>query len=221
MTDEQGANDDIRDLLVEKALAHVPFEGWSAVALAAAAEDAGMPAAVAAEAFPEGGVDAAAHFVDLINRRMERAAEQNADRLAPMRPLERLAWLIRHRLEPWSGDKEAIRRSVALLALPCHAVLAAHLAWASSDALWRAAGDRAQDLDFYAKRMALSAVAGSTLFFWLNDESENEADSWAFLARRLEDMNRLTNLRRGLAAWMPVRPAAGKKRGRHRFGIRE
>ena len=221
MTDEQGADGDIRDLLVEKALVHVPFEGWSAAALTAAAEDLKLDAAAAAEAFPEGGADAAAHFVDLINRRMEQAATENAGRLGPMRPLERLAWLIRHRLEPWSGDKEAIRRSVALFALPCHAGLAARLAWQSADALWRAAGDRAQDLDFYAKRMALSAVAGSTLFFWLNDDSEGEADSWAFLTRRLEDMGRLTNLRRGLAAWMPARPRANKKRGRHRFGIRE
>ena len=56
--------------------------------------------------------------------------------------------------------------------------------------MWRAAGDTATDFNHYSKRMTLSAIYGSTLLVFVNDDSEGHADSRAFLARRVEDVMR-------------------------------
>ena len=56
----------------------------------------------------------------------------------------------------------------------------------SVDAMWRAAGDTATDYNHYTKRATLFAVYASTIAVFLNDESEDHADTRAFLARRIE-----------------------------------
>ena len=69
------------------------------------------------------------------------------------------------------------------------------LGWRAADAMWRIAGDTATDLNHYTKRLTLSAVYGSTLLVWLDDESEGEADTRGFLDRRLADVMRIEKLK--------------------------
>ena len=54
--------------------------------------------------------------------------------------------------------------------------------------MWRLAGDTASDFNHYTKRMTLSAVYASLLAVFVNDESENFADSRAFLDRRIDNV---------------------------------
>ena len=58
------------------------------------------------------------------------------------------------------------------------------------DAIWYAAGDTSSDFNFYTKRATLAGVFSSTLFYWLNDRSEGDAATWAFLDRRIDDVMR-------------------------------
>ena len=48
------AEDEMKARVLEAALAHVPFDGWSERTLAAAIADAGVPAALARSLFPRG-----------------------------------------------------------------------------------------------------------------------------------------------------------------------
>jgi ubiquinone biosynthesis protein COQ9 len=59
------------------------------------------------------------------------------------------------------------------------------------DAIWHAAGDTSTDYNFYTKRMLLAGVYSATLLFWLNDESEDFAATWAFLDRRIGEVVRI------------------------------
>lgn len=77
----------IRRDLLDAALTHIPFDGWTPRALAAAAGDLGLPADAAARAFPRGVADLAAYFSAEFDRRM--AAElgrQEVCRPAGARP---------------------------------------------------------------------------------------------------------------------------------------
>ena len=56
----------------------------------------------------------------------------------------------------------------------------------TADAIWRAAGDRSADFNWYTKRGIVSAVYAATVAYWLNDRSEGCKDTWAFLDRRLD-----------------------------------
>jgi len=187
-----------RDDLVLAALPHVAFEGWSAVALAEAARDLDLGASAPLRLFPGGAVEALAHFIALGDRRMEADFATSGPRGGRLD--ERVFAAVKLRLEAWSAHREAVRRGVALLALPTNLPLAAQLGWGTADALWRAVGDTSRDLTWATKRGSLAALYSATLFFWLDDGSEGSVETWAFLRRRLVDLNRLPRLRHRVEA---------------------
>jgi ubiquinone biosynthesis protein COQ9 len=61
--------------------------------------------------------------------------------------------------------------------------------------MWRAAGDTATDLAHYSKRTTLTAVYAATLLVFVDDESEGQADSRAFLARQIENVMQFEKLK--------------------------
>lgn len=172
-----------RDDLLLAMLPHVPFDGWTVTALRRGAEEAGIDPGGAGEAFPGGAADMVEHFSDWSDRRMLEALE-GMD-LASMRVTERVRTAVRERLRQAEPHREAVQRSLAFLAMPQNAVLGAKLLYRTVDAIWHMAGDTATDWNFYSKRGLLAGVFGATVLYWLNDRSENYADSWDFLDRRL------------------------------------
>ena len=118
-------------------------------------------------------------------------------------------------------QREAIRLAVRWLALPHNLPLAASLVCATSDSMWRYAGDRATDMNWYSKRGLLGAVYTSTLAVWLDDDSADLAISFAFMERRLQDALELPKLLAAPPAlrqvWQCVRPP---KIGRHSLRMR-
>lgn len=75
--------------------------------------------------------------------------------------------------------------------LPGHAPAAAAALWRTVDLMWRAAGDTATDFNYYSKRGLLAGVYGSTLLYWLDDNSEGRCETWDFLDRRIADVMRV------------------------------
>jgi len=109
-----------------------------------------------------------------------------ADRLAAMKIRQRITALVEARLDAVSGDREALRRALTILAMPQNVARAAKLAWRTVDLIWRLAGDTATDYNHYTKRAMLVAVYGTTVTVFLDDESGGHADTRAFLARRID-----------------------------------
>ena len=108
--------------------------------------------------------------------------------LQALRFRDRIAAAVRVRLE--EADRDLVRRGAALMALPQNIGLGAELVWGTADAIWRALGDNSADLNWYTKRMTLSAVYSATVLYWLGDESDGAAATWTFLDRRIEDVMR-------------------------------
>ena len=181
--------EETRQKLLEATLAHVPFDGWSLTALKAGAADAGVEDVLARNAFPGGPAELIEAFSAEMDRRMLVQLESRD--LAAMRVRDRIHAAVRTRLELLAPHKEAVRRGLSCLALPIHAPLASRCLYRTVDAMWHAAGDTSTDYNFYTKRLLLSGVYSSTLLFWLNDRSEDQAETWAFLERRIGDALRL------------------------------
>lgn len=57
-----------------------------------------------------------------------------------------------------------------------------------SDHLWFVAGDSSTDLNWYTKRAYLSSVFVATELYFIQDKSEDYADSYEFLHNRLNEM---------------------------------
>ncbi len=180
-----------RDTAIEAMLPHVPFDGWTAKALAMGLADAGMQADEVDFLFPLGNADMVATFCDWADRRMEEAAAA----LDEPRLSRRIAAVLALRFEQNAPYKEAIRRAIGVLALPGNGRTALACTARTVDAIWHAAGDRSADFSWYTKRAILTAVYSAALLYWLRDSSEGNADTLAFLERRLRGVARIGRLR--------------------------
>lgn len=179
-------NNALREEILLAALPHVPFDGWCQTALNRGAADAGHDEATARRLFQGGTSEMIACHSRYADRIMVEALEQ-CD-LCTMKVRERIILAVRTRLEQNASHREAIRRGLSLLALPQNTPLATRLLYRTVDAMWYAAGDTSTDYNFYSKRALLAGVYSSTLFFWLNDKSENFEATWTFLGRRVADV---------------------------------
>lgn len=175
-----------RAAILARALEHVPFDGWTEAAIAKGARDAGVEAGLARLAFPDGPADLARAYAARADARMLAALDAKA--LEKMRIRERIAQVLRLRLEQAAGEREAVRALMAWLALPGHQGIGARLLYDTVDEMWRAIGDTATDFSFYTKRATLAAVLGAVVLYWLADDSEDFAATEAFLERRLDDV---------------------------------
>lgn len=180
--------DELRGPLIEALVTHVPFDGWSEAALARAATQLGIPPERARIVFPGGAVDMIAAYIARADAHMR--AELQARGIDRLKIRERITLAVRVRLEQAEAHKEAIRRLLAVLAMPQNLPFAMRSLWSTADAMWRAAGDTATDYNHYTKRLTLSSVYGATLLVWLDDDSDGHAETWAFLDRRIADVMR-------------------------------
>ncbi|MGJ8545895.1 MAG: COQ9 family protein [Sulfitobacter sp.] len=173
------------DRLLDAALPHVAFDGWSDTTFAAAAQDAGMELPAARAICPRGAVGLALAYHARGDAQMLAAAE--AMDMGTLRFRDKIAAMVRARLEA-SRDKELVRRGSALFALPHHAGDGAKAIWGTADAIWNALGDSSEDVNWYTKRATLSAVYSATVLYWLGDTSEDNSETWAFLDRRIDNV---------------------------------
>jgi len=164
------------------------FDGWTRKAVDSAATQLGIDPLQARLAMPK----APAGMIDVYIREVDRALEAGftPQRMAKMKIREKIRSLIWHRLEIMGPAREAVRRALAILAMPQNLSLALRTGWRSADLMWRIAGDTSTDFNHYTKRMTLGAVYGSTLLVWLDDRSEGWSETAAFLDRRIDDVMR-------------------------------
>ncbi|UVO55924.1 COQ9 family protein [Sphingomonas sp. SUN039] len=207
--------DEMRVMLAAELPRHAGFDGWTPVALDAAAAAMGIDPAIARLAFPGGAVD----MIDAWFAHVDAAmlADLPPEKLAAMKIRARIAALVEARLDLVAVDIEALRRALAVLALPQNLARAAKLNWRAADAMWRAAGDTATDYNHYTKRAILGGVYAATVMAMLADESEDRADTRAFLGRRIEGIMRFEKAKARFSHSAPERISLARFLGRLRY----
>lgn len=183
----------LRQRVLMTALADAPFDGFTPGLLSAACKANKVDLITKTRLFPDDVMSLVAAFSEWADEEMRSGVD--TAHLGAMKIRERIAHLVLKRLEVLRPHKEAARRAGAFLSLPFHAPLAAKLVWRSVDTMWQLAGDRASDFNFYSKRALLVGVYGATLVRWFNDDSEDEAQTRAFLTRRINDVMRLESFK--------------------------
>lgn len=207
--------DELRPALAPRIAANAAFDGWGDAALGEAADAAGIDRDVARLAYPNGAVDMIDAWFQTVDARMAEAVP--ADRLAAAKVRERIALLVEARLEIVAPDREALRRALAVLATPGNVTRAARLGWRTVDLIWRRAGDTATDYNHYTKRAILLGVYGATVSVFLNDDSEEFADTRAFLGRRIDGILRFEKAKAGMSKRALYRPSLSRFVGRLRY----
>jgi ubiquinone biosynthesis protein COQ9 len=200
----------LKDRVLEAALAHAAFDGWSRRTLLHAAADCGIDADTARRLVPALGDSLLDWLDDWADRQMLAAV--GGEDLTRLPVHRRVARLVRARLEALGPHREALRRAVAARALPQNVPTAGQALWRTVDLIWEAVGlggGPAEGWSWYTRRASLAGVLAATGIYWLDDASEGHVETWAFLDRRIDDVMRIGKLRARLEDMLRVVPGLG------------
>lgn len=207
--------DEIRAALAPLIARNAAFDGWSYAAVESAAVELAIEPEVAALAFNGNAMRMVDAWIDSIDQ--ELAQRLTASRLNALKIRDRITILLATRLEIMNPDREALRRAMAIMAMPQNIVRGTKVGWRSADRMWRMAGDTARDFNHYTKRATLSAVYGSTLSVFVNDESPDFIDTRAFLDRRIENVMQFEKVKAQARARKEYVPSLSRFIGRLRY----
>jgi ubiquinone biosynthesis protein COQ9 len=169
------------------------FDGWTRQAVDSAAQQLGVDPVQARLAMPK----SQSAMIDLYIQEVDRGLEAyfTPERLSQLKIRDKIRALVWRRLEIMAPAREAVRRALAILAMPQNLPLALRISWRTADRMWRIAGDTSTDFNHYTKRMTLGAVYGSTLLVWLDDQSEGWTTTAGFLDRRIDDVMKIEKVK--------------------------
>jgi ubiquinone biosynthesis protein COQ9 len=185
--------DELRAALTPLLPQEAAFDGWTDEALASAGRALGVPEDRPRLAFPGGAVDMIDAWFGAVDLAMVAALP--AEQIAAMKIRDRIRAMVLTRLEAVAPHREALRGALAVLALPQNAAHGVRLGWRAADRMWRLAGDTATDLNHYTKRATLAALYGATLLAWMDDDSEDWAETRGFLDRRIDGVMRIEKVK--------------------------
>ncbi len=207
--------DELRPVLAAALPVDAAFDGWTPRALDQTAERLGVNPKIAALAFPGGAMDMIDAWFATIDASM--LAALTPETLAAMKVRARITALVEARLTLLAPNKEALRRAQSIMAMPGNARRSLKLGWRAADAMWRAAGDTATDYNHYTKRAILGGVYGATLLTFVNDDSDDWADTRAFLSRRIDGIMKFEKTKAKLTRGTDINFSVSRFLGRLRY----
>lgn len=206
---------EIRDRLSLLVGENAVFDGWSEAAVDSAAAALGIDPAIARLAFPKDQIGMILAYADGVDRALTAAFPPEL--VASMRVSQRIRAILLKRLEIMAPAREALRRALAILALPQNALGGVRLGWRSADQMWRLAGDASTDFNHYSKRTILAGLYAATLLVWIDDDSEGWSATQAFVDRRLADVARFERTKAQWLGSADRRPSFSRFVGRLRY----
>ncbi len=210
--------DEIREALAPRLAANAAFDGWNDRAVEAAAFEVGVEPDIARLALKGGAMILIDAWIGAVDAEMARRLSD--DTLRAMKIRERITALIATRLDIMAPDREGLRRAQGIMAMPQNLATTARIGWRTADRMWRLAGDTATDFNHYTKRATLSGVYLSTLLTFVNDDSEDFADTRAFLDRRIDNVMQFEKVKAGAKARRENLPSLSRLIGRLRYPAR-
>lgn len=180
------ATQKIQEKILMEALKDIPFDGLKWNVIQRAAEKVGYDTDVALSVFPEKVTDFLKYFSHWVDERMMKELSK-VDPLT-MKIRERVRYGVWERLMILSPYREVMKASLRHWVNPMKKPTAVKMIWATSDLIWKWAGDTALDYNKYTKRGLLSGVITATTLAWLNDKSEDYKKTGQFLDRRIDNV---------------------------------
>ena len=173
-------------------LPNAAFDGWTMEALAATARSLGISLEKMQDIYPKGVEDMVRHFVVWTDAQMQKKAK--GKKFESLKVREKIAFCIKTRLDVLAPHKEAVKRLQIHFMQPLNTPLGLKMLAETCDTIWRTCGDMSTDYNFYTKRLLLSGVYTSTIWYWLKDSSPDHKKTWQFLENRIKNVLTLGQL---------------------------
>lgn len=177
---------DERTLVLHAAMAHVRRLGWMEAALVAGARDVGLSPSIVGS-FQRKDAALVEFFMDDCNHKLQEQLEGKEKELSNMLLADRIASIVRMRLEMNVPVITKWASALSIQANPLNAATALKQRAQLVDDIWHAAGDRSSDMDWYTKRALLGAVYMTAELYMLTDFTPGYRDTWTFLEGRIKD----------------------------------
>ena len=156
---------EIKDKIINDALKNINFDGWTKETILTGFVSNKINVDDYDILFPNGIIDTIIHFADLSDRLMIK--EYKETDYSDLRTPDKIKQLLLCRFRVLNPNKEAVRKSIACLALPKNSNFALKALYKTTDEIWRTVGDRSTDISFYTKRGILAGVYSTTKMSWL------------------------------------------------------
>ena len=196
--------------LVKAMLLHVPFDGWTWLAMEQGASDIKFKQnnteQQRMEIFKNLFQNDPIYFIETFTQFVDDATKKRYIVLdvKPERIPEKITKIILMKLSYCLPYREAIRSSLLITALPKNSKKSLNILYKTCNSIWRLAGDQSTDFSFYTKRLSLGAVYASTLLFWLNDNSLDQEETDNFLKRRLSDISMIGKIKKPIKIFQNI-----------------
>ena len=201
----------VRAAVLAAALPHAPFDGWSQRMFEAAVRGAGVDQGLALLAFPTGVMDLLDAFWSAMDAAM--AAEIARCGLRSNHISARISGAVKIYIGLLGPHREAVRRALALQALPIHAPGGLMRLYRTVDIIWRSIDDQSTDFNFYTKRATLAALVASVVTHWLGENNPDPAAMDAFIDRRIENVLAFEKAKARISGLMRHLPSPGRLAG--------
>ncbi|WVZ09594.1 hypothetical protein V8G54_014124 [Vigna mungo] len=205
--------EDQQTRVLQASLPYVIKLGWTEAALIAGARDVGLSPSIVGsltrkeaalvesggvpfdccdyfeQSFPvmiEGRMQDGTYFMDDCLQRLVDKIESD-ESLKNLTPSDCISKLIRFRLEMQAPYISTWPHALSIQAQPANVPTSFKQRAVLVDEIWHAAGDKASDIDWYAKRTILGGIYSTTEIYMLTDSSPDFRDTWAFLDARVKD----------------------------------
>ncbi|PQM60630.1 MAG: COQ9 family protein [Rhodobacteraceae bacterium] len=201
---KKSTHDELIDAVIDKALKHVVFDGWSDHTFRRVCRELKINETEVRQIFPRGSLDLALAFHKRDDDQFLANFAVSADNKPNLRIRDRIESAINSRLELAARNKEAVKRSMSLLTTPFYFSEGTKSLWNTADTIWTSIGDKSEDFNWYSKRLTLVSVYSATLVFWMEDDSENFLETRGFIKRRIQDVMTIERLKssiKGSPVW--------------------
>lgn len=95
-------------------------------------------------------------------------------------------------------SKKVMLRSFGYYLLPTNIVAGSQAACHSCDIIWKYAGDKSSDFNYYTKRGLLLSVYAATQVFYFGDNSENHKDTRDFIKNALDNIINIASFKNNI-----------------------
>ncbi|MDD9331317.1 MAG: COQ9 family protein [Wolbachia sp.] len=174
-------------LIIDELIKAIPFEGVSDKTLLKVCTDLNLANSFCK--FQNGIYSALEYIAEDLNDSME--AELQNSNLEDMKIRERIKLAVQVRLSNYAklpNYREFLKSILSFSMWPRNTYFSSKLLCKTVNAIWYGINDQSTDFNYYTKRAILAGVYLSTMFFFINDYSEDFTDTLSFLDIRINNV---------------------------------
>ncbi len=173
-----------QDKLANLFIQEVPKFGWSRETLLHCAKKQKLSTPNLALMFPSFEYDVLKYLIAQNNSLVEK--NYNSFNNSRLKTRDKIKTIMELKFDSNAYLKDALPEMLKFLLRPGNLFMSIKMLHQNSDFIWKLAGDKSNDFNYYSKRGLLSMVYLATLIYWLNDKSNKGIGTKNFISKSVD-----------------------------------